>query len=88
MFLLFLAVHHSIQLFGRGLRLLPRISLLCVHEALDCITCDPALSEWRPGLALVHVSVTQRNWPEAARDQVLGQLDATTGGNLVTRSTV
>ncbi|KAK9148024.1 hypothetical protein Scep_006781 [Stephania cephalantha] len=50
------------ELFGRGLRLLPQISLLCVHEALDCSTCDPALSEWQPGLALVHVLVTQRRW--------------------------
>ncbi|KAK9126177.1 hypothetical protein Scep_015023 [Stephania cephalantha] len=76
------------ELLGRGLRLLPRISWLRVHDALDCSTCDPTLSEWRPKLALGARVGESADLASAARDLVSGQLDATTGGNLVTRSTI
>ncbi|KAK9167394.1 hypothetical protein Scep_002585 [Stephania cephalantha] len=58
---------------------------LCVHDSLDCSTCDPTLGEWRPELALGARVGDSADLANVVRDQVLGQLDATTGGNLVTR---
>ncbi|KAK9163474.1 hypothetical protein Syun_004376 [Stephania yunnanensis] len=58
--------------------------LLRVHDALDCSTYDPTLSEWRPELALsAHVG-DSADLARVARDQVSSQLGETTGGNLVT----
>ncbi|KAK9150879.1 hypothetical protein Syun_009188 [Stephania yunnanensis] len=58
--------------------------LVYVHDALDCNTCDPTLSEWRPELALSARVGDSANLASAARDQVSGQLNATTSGNLMT----
>ncbi|KAK9098914.1 hypothetical protein Syun_025959 [Stephania yunnanensis] len=71
-----------------GLRLLSRISRSCVHEALDCSTRDPALSKWRPELALGARVSDSTDLASTARDLVSGQLGATIGGNLVARSKV
>ncbi|KAK9135378.1 hypothetical protein Syun_014708 [Stephania yunnanensis] len=57
---------------------------LCVHDALDYSTCDPTFSEWQLELALGARVGDSADLASAAREQVLGQLDAITGGNLVT----
>ncbi|KAK9169583.1 hypothetical protein Syun_001723 [Stephania yunnanensis] len=57
---------------------------LCVHDALDRSTCDPALSDWRLELALGARVDDSADLASAVRDQMLGQLDATTCRNLVT----
>ncbi|KAK9088328.1 hypothetical protein Scep_027410 [Stephania cephalantha] len=54
----------------------------------DCSTCDPTLGECQPELALGACVGDSADLASTARDQVLGQLGANAGGNLVSRSTV
>ncbi|KAK9142318.1 hypothetical protein Syun_011718 [Stephania yunnanensis] len=63
-------------------------SLLFVHDALDCSTCNLALIEWKPELAVGARVGDLVNLASTMRDQVLGQSGASTSGNLVTRNAV
>ncbi|KAK9163563.1 hypothetical protein Syun_004465 [Stephania yunnanensis] len=61
-------------------------SLLCVHDAIDCSSCDPTLGEWQPKLAFGARVTDSADLASTAMDHVLGQSNTSSGGNLVTRS--
>ncbi|KAK9094643.1 hypothetical protein Scep_026112 [Stephania cephalantha] len=67
---------------------LRRRPLSCVNDALDCSTCDLALSEHQPDLALGACVSDSVDLASTVKDQVSSQLGATTGGNLATQRTI
>ncbi|KAK9143699.1 hypothetical protein Syun_013099 [Stephania yunnanensis] len=73
-------------LLGKAVSYNPQAEVLWLRSAKrsGSHTCNPTLSEWRPKLALGTHVADSADLASAARDQVSGQLDVTTGGNLVT----